>query len=90
MRTRRAFGRALAASLLIALTLCALAPIAYGIAEALSADPRSSSSSPPLGPREFARLGRSALIACGIAAGTPVMLRRPVQRRPSKTGYALR
>ncbi len=73
MRTSRVIGRAAVASLLVAITLCAIAPIVYGLYEALSAAPRSSSSSPSLGSREFARLGRSVLIACGIAAGATAL-----------------
>lgn len=73
MRARPAFGRGLAALVLITLTLGTLAPIVYGVIEALSAAPRASGSSPPLGPREFARLGRSVVIACGIAAGATAL-----------------
>jgi ABC-type Fe3+ transport system permease subunit len=68
VRARLAPGRTIAALLLTALTLGALAPVVLGVIDALSAPPRTKPGAPPLGAREFALLGRSLLIACGIAA----------------------
>jgi ABC-type Fe3+ transport system permease subunit len=68
VRGRLAFGRAVAASLLTLLVACVLAPVALGVFDALSTPPRTAPTTPPLGASEFSRLGRSLLIACGIAA----------------------
>ena len=68
VRGRLAFGRAVAASLLTLLVVCVLAPVALGVFDALSTPPRTAPTTPPLGASEFARLGRSLLIASGIAA----------------------